>query len=74
MKGEHGDFGVLTVGASDDAFAAVVDLIVDGVSVLDDLQAGADLAAQLLISEVAAGKHRAERLQQNTDHIFAFNS
>ena len=40
---------MLAVVAGEDAFAAVVDLVVGGVPVLDDLQAGVDLAAQLRV-------------------------
>jgi hypothetical protein len=46
VEREHGDLGVLAVVSGEDALAAVVDLVVGGVPVLDDLQAGVDLAAQ----------------------------
>jgi hypothetical protein len=52
VKREHGDLGVLAVVACDGALAAVVDLVVGRVPVLDDLQAGVDLAAELLVGEV----------------------
>jgi hypothetical protein len=55
MEREHGDLSVLAVVAGDHALAAVVDLVVGGVPVLDDLQAGVDLAAQLRIGQVVAG-------------------
>jgi len=51
VQGEHGDLGELAAGARDDALAAVVDLVVGGVPVLDDLQAGVDLAAQLRVGD-----------------------
>ncbi|WSQ24586.1 hypothetical protein OG612_41570 [Streptomyces sp. NBC_01527] len=37
MECEHGDLGVLAVGAGEDALAAVEDLVVGGVPALDDL-------------------------------------
>src|SRR5258708_11900338 len=56
MEREHGDLGVLAVVPGNDALAAVVDLVVGGVPVLDDLQAGVDLAAELRVGEVVAGE------------------
>ena len=47
---------MLAVVAGEDALAAVVDLVVGGVPVLDDLQAGVDLAAELRIGDVVAGE------------------
>jgi hypothetical protein len=58
VEREHGDLGVLAVAAGDDALAAVVDLVVGGVPVLDDLQADVDLPAQLRVGEVIAGEDR----------------
>jgi hypothetical protein len=58
VEREHGYFGVLAVVAGDDALAAVVDLVVGGVPVLDNLQAAVDLPAQLLIGKVVAGEDR----------------
>jgi hypothetical protein len=52
VEREHGDLGVLAVVAGEDPLAAVVDLVVGGVPVLDDLQAGVDLAAELRVGEV----------------------
>jgi hypothetical protein len=58
MECEHGDLGVLAVGADEDALAAVEDLVVGGVPVLDDVQSAVDLAAEMLISEIVAGEDR----------------
>jgi hypothetical protein len=58
MECEHGDLGVLAVGADEDALAAVEDLVVGGVPVLDDPQSAVDLAAEMLISEIVAGEDR----------------
>src|ERR1035437_1004736 len=55
------------------SLAAVVDLVVGGVPVLDDLQAGVDLAAQLRVGEVVAGEDGpdgpAEFLQGEVDRV-----
>ena len=73
VEGEHGDLGVLAVVPGEDALASVEDLVVGGVPVLHDLQAGVDLAAELLIGEVAAGEdgpHRpAEFFQGGVDRV-----
>jgi len=55
VEGEHGDLGVLAVGAGEDAFPAVEDLVVGAVPVLDDLQPAADLPPEFLVGEVVAG-------------------
>jgi hypothetical protein len=48
LAGVPGRRGIFTkmVGPGQDALAAVVDLVVGGIPVLDDLQAGVDLAPQ----------------------------
>jgi hypothetical protein len=56
VQGEHGDLGVLAIGAGEVAVLAVEDDGVTRVPVLDDLQAAVDLAAQLGCGEVVAGE------------------
>jgi hypothetical protein len=71
VEREHGDLGVLAVVAGDDALAAVVDLVVGGVPVLDDLQPAVDLAAQLLIGEVGEDRpyRAAELFEREVDGV-----
>lgn len=54
---EHGDPGVLAVGAGEYALTAVEDLLVGGVP-LEDPQSAVDLAPEMLISEIGAGEDR----------------
>jgi hypothetical protein len=56
VEREHGDLGMFAVGPGEDALAAVVDLVIGGVPVLDDLQAAVYLAPELLVGEVVAGE------------------
>ncbi|MDX2642346.1 hypothetical protein PV341_01945 [Streptomyces sp. PA03-1a] len=49
------------VCAGEDALAAVEDLVVGGVSLLDDLQSAVDLAVKVLISEIVAGEDGPDR-------------
>jgi hypothetical protein len=59
VEGEHGDLGVLAVGAGEVAVFAVEQHGVGRVPVLDDLEAAVDLAAQLGVGQVVAGEDRA---------------
>jgi hypothetical protein len=59
VEREHGDLGVLAVVSGEPALAVVEDLVVGGVPVLHDLQAGVDLAAELLARHV---RQRADQL------------
>jgi len=61
VEGEHGDFGVLAVGAGEVAILALEDDRVSGVPGLHHLQPAVDLAAQLLAGEVVAGEDGAHR-------------
>src|SRR3954449_1277698 len=61
VEGQHGNLGVLAVGAGKVAVLAVEDDGVAGVPVLHDLQTTVDLAAQILAGEVVAGEDGAHR-------------